>query len=195
MLLNPCKTRLSTIPGTRILEDNFGLAGFTYVDPASPERVWVLEYLLAPVPGRALGGIRARLTDDKGFVTFCNQRDLEVMIGVASPGDHCFWAGNPYPGPGDEDWYGLCADRQDLLDDLYDRELRLREQYPGILPNHLEISRRVHGNDVLDAEELHVLLWDGDPISGYGPDTRLETIERRWARAERTTVKWAWADY
>jgi hypothetical protein len=195
MLLNPCKTRLSTIPGTRVLEDDFGLAGFTFVDPPSPERQWLLEYLLAPVPGRALGGIRARLVDSKGFVTFCNQRDLEVITGVAKPGDFCYWTGTDYPGPESPEWFGLCADSQDLQDDLHDRELRLCEHYPGILPDHLQIVRRVHGGDISDVEELHVLLWDCDPMTGYGPDTRLETVERRWARAERSPIKWKWADY
>ena len=193
MLINPCKARLSTIPGTRILEDTLGIVGFQYIHPSNPQRAWALQHLLAPVPGRALGGIRAKFIDAKGFVTFCNQRDLEVLLGIAAPGDFCYWTGNPYPDPGDTDWYGFCADEQDLLDDLHERELRLREQFPDFLPSELEIVRRVH-NDGSDSEELFVLLWDMDRHTGYGPDPRLETIESRWVRVERTLVKWAYTE-
>ena len=193
MLINPFKTSMVTVPGTRILEESFGLAGFQYTDPREPQRAWTLQYLLAPIPGRALGGVRARFTDSKDFVSFCNQRDLEVLTGIAKPGDHCFWLEEKYPGPEDNEWYGLCLDSEDLLDDLHDRELRLREQHPGILPSDLEIVRRVH-DDGSDSEELHKLLWDADLETGQGPDPRLETIERRWVRVERTKISWTYAD-
>jgi len=189
MIINPFKYRPSTIPGTRILEDTFGLDGFQYTEPSKPERVWVLQYLLAPVPGRALGGIRARFVDSKGFVTFCNQRDLEVITGLVSPGDWCEWLNDTYPDPTDPSWYGLCVDNEDLMDDLQDRELRLREQYPGVLPSNLEIYRLVH-DDGSDRKELHQLLWDADAITGESPDSRLETIERRWVLVERTKLQW-----
>lgn len=193
MIINPFKYRPQTIPGTRILEDTFGVVGFQYVDPTQPERIWTLQYLLAPIPGRALGGIRARFIDSKGFVSFCNQRDLEVMIGMAAPGDWCPWLDDRYPGPGDPAWYGLCVDSEDLLDDLHDRELRLREQYPEALPSNLEIYRRVH-DDGTDREELHTLLWDADRISGMSPDPRLETLEHRWVLVERVKLQWERTD-
>jgi hypothetical protein len=127
--------------------------------------------------------------DELGFVAFCNQRDLEVILGLGKSGEFCHWFNGHYPEPGDRNWYGLCCDAEDLLDDLQERELRLREQYPEVLPNHLEITRRVHTGSK-DLEELHVLLWDMDPDTGYSPDTRLETIERRWAKVEAPVVKW-----
>jgi hypothetical protein len=193
MLLNPCKVHLPVITGTRILQNDLGLAGFQYQDPANPGRVWTLQYLFAPIPRRALGGIRAKLMDDKGFVTFCNQRDLEILLGVAKPGELCYWLGQDYPEIGEKDWYGLCVDEEDLKDDLHERELRLREQCPGILPSHIEITRRIHDGGA-DAEELNLLLWDMDMNTGLGPDTRLETVDRRWVRIERTPVKWKYTD-
>ena len=87
----------------------------------------------------------------------------------------------------------MCVDSEDLLDDLYERELRFREQYPGILPNNLEIVRRVHDGGT-DFEEYYILLCDMDRSTGYGPDTRLETVDARWSRVERTPLKWAHAD-
>lgn len=194
MLLNPYKNRgMSIVPGTRVLQDSLGLAGFQHMDPAMPGRIWTLHYLFAPIERRALGGIRAKFVDNKGFTSFCNQRDLEVLLGIANPGDYCYWLDSKYPDPDDADWYGLCVDSEDLLDDLQDRELRLREQYPGVLPGNLEIVRRVHDAGK-DSQELLTLLWDMDPETGYSPDTRLETIERRWVLVERTYVKWAYVD-
>jgi hypothetical protein len=190
MLINPYKSHFTTIPGTRILTSDLGLAGFQYADPASPLRVWTLQYLFAPIPGRALGGVRAKLMDDKGFITFCNQRDLEILLGIAQPGDHCHWSGGTYPERDSREWYGLCVDDEDLQDDLHERELRLREQYPGMpLPPHLEITRRIHDSGA-DAEELDMLLWDMDTRTGLSPDARLETVDHRWVRIDRTKVIW-----
>ena len=193
MLLNPNKVRVPTIPGTRILAVDFGVAGFQYRDPATPTRTWTIQCLFAPIPRRALGGIRAKLVDDKGFISFCNQRDLEILLGIAAPGEYCYWADEDYPEIGSREWYGLCVDDEDLVDDLHERELRLREHYPGILPNNLELVRRIHDSGA-DAEELYVLLWDMDRRTGLGPDSRLETIDSRWVRIERTSVIWKYTD-
>jgi hypothetical protein len=168
-----------------------GVVGFQYKDPTTPNRTWVVQALLAPIKNRHLGGIRAKLCDDKGFITFCNQRDLEILTGIARPGDFCYWMEEHYPEMTDREWYGLCVDDEDLIDDLHERELRLREQHPGILPTYIEIARRIHSSGK-DAEELFTLLGDVDFCTGYGPDTRLETVDRRWSRIERTPVQWAY---
>lgn len=191
MLINPYKTRVETIPGTRILTSGLGVVGFQYRDPSTPNRVWVVQSLLAPIKNRHLGGIRAKLRDDKGFITFCNQRDLEILTGIAKPGDYCYWMEEHYPEITDREWYGLCLDDEDLLDDLHERELRLREDHPGVLPTYMEIYRRIHDNGG-DAEELFTLLGDIDAYSGFGPDTRLETVGHRWTRIERNPVQWAY---
>lgn len=137
--------------------------------------------------------MRARFIDNKGFVSFCNQRDLEVLLGVAQPGTHCYWADSDYVEVGSPEWYGMCLDTEDLEDDLLDRELRLREQYPGILPSHMELVRRLHsgGND---SEELLLLVNDMDMATGFGPDPRFETLTRRWVRIEKTQLYWLAVD-
>lgn len=187
MLINPYTVRLATIPGTRILEESFNLGGFQIPDVNNPNRVWTLQYLLEPIPNRYLGGIRARFTDDKDFVSFCNQRDLEVWLGVANPGDDCPWTNGEYLDLDSPGWYGLCTDEEDLLDDLYDRELRLRVEHP-ILPPEFELTRRVHdgGNDY---EELFTVINDVDE-DGYSPDTRMSTLAKRWVRIQRTALRW-----
>lgn len=193
MLLNPYLDRhlTATYAGTRLLQETFDLVGAEIVDPDNKNRRWVLKAFYAPVRGRMLGGLRAKLTDQKGFVTFCNQRDLEVLIGLAEPGTFCPWAKQFYVAPGEKDWFGMAMDDDDLEDDLHDREMFLRGASPtGILMGSLEIGRRVHLDTHYDVEELNVLLWDADPETGLTPDLRLETVDRRWKRAERTKVQW-----
>lgn len=190
MLFNPHTTNLPTIPGTRMLADSLGLSGCTLQDPFELDRWWTIQWLFAPLPGRALGGVRAKLLDQRGFVTFCNQRDLEVLLGYAAPGARCHWLDDEYPTPGDRDWFGLCCDPEDLLDDLYECELRMRSGSMNPLPSNLEMRRFVHFGDNDDAVELLTLLHDRDPVSGAAPDVRLETLERRWVRVEKTRADW-----
>lgn len=192
MLLNPYSSAnrdlLATIPGTNIIEETLGIAGLVLCEPSNMDRDWTVMSLYAPVPGRALGGIRAKLVDQKGFVTFCNQRDLEVLLEIAQPGGYCVWLDNEYPAPGERDWIGLCVDHEDLLDDLFDREMEARAQLPNGTPLSpgLELERRVHNGIDNDFEETLTLLWDFDPESGMGPDPRRETIEQRWRACGRT---------
>jgi hypothetical protein len=191
MLINPNSGHLPTFPETRMLQEAFGLAGWQFTDLRDPQRIWTLQYFLSPIPGRALGGIRARFLDNKNFVSYCNQRDLEVLLGIGTPGRKCLWGGGLYPEVGDSDWYGLCVDGEDLTDDLQDRELRLRQSAPGILPTNMEMQRTVHDAGS-DTSELLYLIGDMDFVSGYGPDMRIETIEQRWVRIERHRVEWTY---
>jgi hypothetical protein len=191
MLINPFETRVLAHQGTRILQADLGILGAEVYDPQEPTRPWYIESLFSPVPGRAIGGIRAKLIDEKGFVSFINQRDLEVSIGMAAPGAWCKWLGQPYVDADDDKWIGICADDEDLLDDLLEREMVLRGASPnGVLYSPLDIERRVHLEARNDFEDTYTLLWDMDPDTGYGPDPRFATIERRWARVERRRVLW-----
>ncbi len=193
MLVNPYaeKIRVATYGGTRMIQEDLGVIGAEVWDPKEPLRKWFVQSLYAPLPGRMLGGIRAKLEDEKGFVSFLNQRDLEVSLGLARPGQWCSWAGHEYVDPEDRDWFGICADEDDLLDDLQEREFFHRAACPGgVLYPPLEIQRRVHVDTKSDFEELYMLLWDADPDTRMGPDLRLETIESRWSRVEKVRVVW-----
>lgn len=177
--------------GTRLLQDTFGVMNIQVRDPKESGRLWEVQSIYAPIPGRALGGVRAKLVDTKGFITFCNQRDLEVLVGLGAPGRWCRWLGGDYVHPDDREWCGLCADEEDLLDDLQERELMLRSQVQGgVLTTPLEFTRRVHLEPKNDFEELFILLGDFDPDTGMYPDPRLETIERRWVRSHREKLRW-----
>jgi hypothetical protein len=191
MLLNPYLNKPATLPGTRILEATMGLVGTRIIDPNNSRRIWELLSFYAPIANRALGGVRAKLRDQRSFVTFCNQRDLEVLLDLAQPGQFCSWADCIYWGPQDDGWFGLCADDEDLLDDLFERELLLRAQQPShiLLPTE-NIERRVHLDKNNDVEELFTLIQDFDPETGIYPDPRMETLERRWSRSERKRVRW-----
>lgn len=190
MLLNPYSNLLQVVPGTRILSVELGLSGMSLPDTNLPDRKWTVTGVYAPIPSRRLGGIRAKLEDQKGFITFINQRDLEVLLGLADPGDWCHWAEQEYPGPKDREWYGFAADWEDLADDMLEREYALRAQYPGVLPYGLEVARRVHVDGSHDVEDLNTMLYDCDPETGMGPDMRLETIDTRWVRVGRDKILW-----
>lgn len=193
MLVNPFldKHKLVTYPGTRLLQETFDLVGARIQDPDEPYREWTLGGFYEPVKGRSLGGIRAKCSDSKGFISFVNQRDLEVLLGLVEPGSYCYWGQRRYPEPGDQDWYGFCADEDDLRDDLMDRELLFRGQMEdGLLESGTEFYRLVHLDRRYDVQELYTLLWDMDPETGMGPDIQLDTIDRRWKRVERSRVPW-----
>jgi hypothetical protein len=193
MIINPFlhKEAMKTYEGTRILQQDFGLVGNVLPDLFSRNRRWTVSSLYAPISDRAIGGIRAKLIDNKDYITFINQMDLEVLLDVARPGMRCKWSGRTYAYPGEHDFYGYCVDDDDLIDDLYDRELLLRGSSPtgGLYPQS-EIIRRIHMENRVDVEEYHLLLWDMDPETGLSPDTRIETLERRWSKVERLRAPW-----
>jgi hypothetical protein len=191
LLINVYRGLPEAIAGTRVLDLRLGIEGHTIVDPLDTRRLWQIEGIYLPVHGRAIGGVRAKLRDQKKFVTFCNQRDLEVLLGHARPGELCPWLDDSYVGPTDDEWIGLCCDEEDLRDDLLEREWGLRTQAPlGILTTDFDIARRVHLGHHYDIEDLFVLLADAEPETGHMPDTRFATLEHRWMRAERRRVRW-----
>ena len=190
MLLHPYKDRVVGLDGSRRIADLWGIVGVQLLHPDNPQRVWQIQTLFSPVRRRALGGIRARLMDNKGFVTFLNQRDLEVLLGDAQEGEACPWTGKDYPGPGDIEWYGFGVDEEDLEDDLYELESYIRSYYPKGIPPETEVHRRIHFGSY-DGIRLTTLLWDVTE-TGEVPDTRRETLTRRWAVIETVRETWKW---
>ena len=159
MLVNSHRDRPVALPGTRLLESTFGLDRRRVEDPHHPQRIWEVQELFSPLPERALGGIRVRLVDQKGFVTFCNQRDFEVLLGMGVPGNLCPWLDSPYAHWNEPEWFGFCCDEEDLRDDLYQREAELRGHVVDMsgsdwLDRQYELSRRVHLERNIDVEDL-----------------------------------------
>lgn len=205
MLVHPYnerdKARLETFVGTRLLKDDLGLVGVVVRDPSDSERLWRVQSVYAPIPRHGLGGVRAKFVDQYDFVTFCNQRDLEVLLELGTPGRYCPWLGTEYVEPGEREWYGFCVDGEDLNDDLYDRETLLRQTSPTpMLPAGYTIKRRVYyGGEFIKSthrgaanyEEEWDLLWDMDPETGECPDTKISTLNRRWSRTAKGRVRWA----
>lgn len=212
MLFNPARhpELLRVVAGTRILDQepaqrlNF-LLSLPVKDPDDSSRVWTIAGIYGPAPRRRLGGLRVKLTDQKGFTTFCNQRDLELLLGMVKPGQWCEWTSAPYPELGSIDFFGLCMDDADLEDDLLDWEFAVRMQaanegwlLPGnVLPDHLpngnfiQFTRRVHLDADRDQEELFLFNRDCDPATGLGPDFSLNHINFRWSRVEKERVTWS----
>ena len=194
MIIHPdLDRRLLTTAYGRMLNESFNLLGVQIPDPHRPERVWTISALYAPIRGRAVGGIRAHVTDQKGFISFINQRDLEVLLGVGVPGTYCKWLGKDYVDPSDrDDWFGFSADQEDLTDDLFAREAEIRfaqHQQTGefyVRPN-VEMSRLIHLSVGVDYDEQLIGRGDWD---GHDYDQRMETLYLRWTRAGRTPLSW-----
>lgn len=188
MLVHPYRSHLATHDGTRLLHEPLDVVGSFVVDPRVPARPWYIQSFFAPITQRMIGGVRARLIDASDFVSFVNQRDLEVLLGIGTPGKFCPWIGRKYIGVGERDWCGFFVDDDDLIDDLQFRELELRMKSiqqgcgPSLLPG-TELTRRVHVDDGMDVEETYTLLWD----DGYSD---LERIENRWTRTTRRRIEW-----
>ena len=196
MLLNPYQKVLATLPGSRMLVESMGLLGIQFPDLKLHGRTWTISNLFAPLAKRHLGGIRIKAVDQKGFCSFCNQRDLELLLGLAKPGEFCPWTSKEYPEINSREFFGLCVDDDDLEDDLYERELELRglmaasPQYPSVIPYGYTMPRRIHLSAGRDVEDLDMMLYDADPETGYGPDNRFETMGSRWTRVERSPLRW-----
>lgn len=196
MLINVFRDRPVALAGTRLLETDLGIEGWDIVDPLDARRLWRIENLYMPVPGRAIGGIRVKMRDQKDFVSFCNQRDLEVLLGDAQPGELCAWLDDGYVDATDPDWVGLACDEEDLRDDLFARECFLRRQlqldynHYGPIPPGYQLERKIHLGHHHDVEDLFVLAADYNYDTGEFPDRSFENIERRWTRASRVRVRW-----
>ncbi len=187
-MLVPYHNNLPVHDGTRLLESSLDAVGVRLIDPRIPARTWTVQTFFAPVPRRMIGGVRARLVDELGFVSFINQRDLEVLLGLGAPGGDCLWMGGKYIGVGERDWCGLFLDEEDLLDDLQLRELELRiasinQGLGAVLPSGLVLARLLHADEGVDLEETYTLGWD----LGYSD---LERIRDRWSRTTRRRVAW-----
>lgn len=198
MIVHPTRERSSfEICGGRLLTNTFDLVGAIIPDDNDKRRNWSIQGFYAPIEGRALAGVRAKVRDSKDFTSFINQRDLEVLLGMAEPGDYCKWLGSDYVSPFDREWVGFCMDEEDLRDDLYEREMLFRMHQQDMtgspyLPTGLELSRRIHRPNGLgtDVEELLYLRLDYDVETGAYPDLRLETVTDRWTSIEKETLLW-----
>lgn len=195
MIINPAREKLPVFEGTRLLQNSFGLTGAVLYDPEEQGRTWRITAMYAPLK-RHIGGIRAKCVDQKGFVSFINQRDLELLLGLARPGSWCNWLGEEYPEIGCGNYAGFCMDSEDVTDDLYDKELVIRGQMFEMMgqsiaiPEGTEIEQWVHYSVNNDAVRRCLLRWDIDASSGISPDPRFETLSGRWVPYETEKVVW-----
>lgn len=191
-------SKMQVTPGTRRLQD-MSLYGRPVQDPHRQGVVWYITYLYQPLMSRAIQGVRARLvTQPAGgpsYITFCNQRDLEVLLGVARPGDYCRWLGRNYQAPSSDSWYGLSADVEDLRDDLFEYELHLRHhlqsQGYGHIPDNAQIhyTRYVVEDKDQYSEQEWLFLRDRDPNTGATPDLSFSGLMRRWTLHRRAVIR------
>lgn len=183
-LINPFTEphRLRVHQGTRLLIDDAGLLGKTFTDETGND--WQIIGVYAPLPGRKISGIRARVIDDDDYTSFINQRDLEVLLGIGKPGSRCNWTGEAYPSHESPEWVGVFCDDDDSLDDLNAREMELLSM--NQLHEGSTIQRKIHVTNKRRFEEYFILIpsWAARyPVLTYN------TVMQRWSRAERLRTR------
>lgn len=188
MIINPYAEKLERLGTSRRLVQDFDLMGCTLYSSSDNggARAWFITGFYAPTHKP---GIRAKVMDEKGFISFITQPELEVMLNVpgARAGKKVPYANFEYPSI---DECEFAVDDNDLQDDLYDREMQIRALYPGILiPQGFNMMRR-YTNQAVDKEEHLQMGWDGDLSTGMYPDTRLSTVGDRWRRVQIERTYW-----
>lgn len=186
MIVHPSRDvhSLVTIPGTRVLREDFNLIGHRLNDARVDGGAWIITNVYAPLNGRRPKGIRAKLENPKtGTVTFIEQIYLEVALGLQRAGTYCAWAAMEYPSPGTPTFHAMVCDEDDLTDDLYDREVLLRDG-PEPLELGTQMERHIQPEPGLELTEVLVLVSD-QRDDGSSPDLRFTTVERRWRRVEK----------
>ena len=121
--------RLDAVPGTRLVLNPYGHIGKRFPDPENSCRVWAVFNEFLPNEDSPL--IRLRAVDQKGFVTFINEMDCDLLRGTARPRQLHARTELQYPEIGchRDGWRGMYVTERDLEDDLHIRELELRAQY------------------------------------------------------------------
>jgi len=180
---------ITTYGGGRAIEDPYGVVGEVF---ELEGRHWTVRQLFLPITRdrTVRSGIRAMVADEWGIVGFVNQRDLELLLGFKRPKEWCHWLGTTYPELDSRDFFGVCADPEDLKDELHLHELELRIQYGGILPGGIDYTRLVHKEKGVDVQQLFSFMWDADPKTGMSPDPRFETLDSRWVRVQEERLVW-----
>jgi hypothetical protein len=177
MIINPhTLTATQFHPDSRQLLLTLPAEGEVFKDPRNKRRTWRVLSFFQPAHRY---GLRARLVDNKHVVGWCNQRDLELLLGQADAGERCPWLGEDYVGPQNPGWVGIGMEPVDWQD-----ELRLRE-----------IDMLTQGCEIAPWTELETLcewasrpcfaryLYNGGPFDG--PDVTL-----RWLPYEKEMIEW-----
>ncbi len=201
----PLTKEFEVIPGTRLLTSLLGLWGRTFQDPIMPQRRWTVENTLCPVleerttlltrSVRSKDPLRLRVVDQYGIVSFIGQFDFELLCGDAKPGDINPWTQEERYEIGDRrrGWVGLHAYPDDVEDDLFLRELELRQQndyrVSDLLLHGFDLPRYLHTGERVDEQFLDTYLGDFDPL-GCPRDLSLEALSKRWLHIQREVMTW-----
>ena len=151
MIINPFREKPDRFGNTRLVTADLGLAGKKVRDPRT-SRVFVLSHIFGPVNSLAIQGIRVRGQDKNGIVSFINQRDLEVLLGLGVPGRTCRWFGRDYVDPSEPEWIGFAMEPEDSQDDLLIQEMQLVET-KGPPKQGDQLIRDLHCSETKDIRE------------------------------------------
>lgn len=153
-----------------------------FPDPRNPDRIWVVTGAFWKIQVSQIPGLRIEIRDQKDFISLINQRDAEVLLGLARPGEVSSWLGERYIAPLMPGWVGPGVDAEGFKDLLYDMECAerhsaLRRTGSASLRSGMVATLRVHvsNQDVLCSFELNENILSSERLG-------FQDIDKRWRR-------------
>lgn len=189
-IYDPAVDVFKTLGASRRVDSMMEVLDREFPCPSNARRIWRVTGVYAPTPQYRIGGIRLRIEDQKKVASFINQRDAEVLLGLAKPGTFCQWHGGTYAKPGDPTWVGPTVTADDLADIVLDLETWAR----------YSSHTRGQGLSIQSGRQFAVLLYDGDTdqkqtwrfIGDATPlDFSLEGLAHRWQKDRSEKQAWS----
>lgn len=188
-IYDPSVDVLKTLGASRRVDSMMEVLDMQFQCPSNVKRAWTVKGVYAPVPNYRIGGVRLLVEDQKKVKSVVNQRDAELLLGLAKPGAHCHWHDGPYAKPGDPTWVGLTVTADDLQDIIMDQEAWARySSYSRGTGLSIEAGR-TFGLYLYDGDVTTRQMWrfvgDSNPI-----DFSLEGMSQRWTRDKAERQVW-----
>jgi len=192
-LVNPidCSNRYR-VGSSNLLSIPLDYFNLPFADPTSRGRQWIVRNAFAVDPSYVEMGLRLRVFDTRDeLCSFINQRDLEVLLGLARPDHQIPWAPSQrFYAPGAHGFVGLYLDEVELEDDLFLRECVLRcitfRCQPTPIPKGTAITRALYDSQMQEYQEVLHCVGDCNPVSGWGPDPERASVKTRWKTVSTT---------
>ena len=174
-IYDPSVDVLKTLGASRRVDSMMEVLDMQFQCPSNVKRTWTVKGVYAPVPNYRIGGVRLLVEDQKKVKSVVNQRDAELLLGLAKPGDPT--------------WVGLTVTADDLQDIIMDQEAWARySSYSRGTGLSIEAGR-TFGLYLYDGDVTTRQMWrfvgDSNPI-----DFSLEGMSQRWTRDKAERQVW-----
>lgn len=175
--------------------------------PENTGRIWETRCIFNPIPQRMIAGYRWMCVDQFGFISYVEQRDFEMLLGIGKPGDKIPW--NPrykYVEYSDPEFCGLQLDDDDIDEIIYMYEEGLRQQSsngllngfvqwndgPQVADLFLQLMTSENANYMYHfsflTDSMREIIEPNSQIKQYVPNWRVGNVRSRWAKVEALRI-------